>query len=339
MLNRFTFTIFTILFLSSCNRDLPLPERLTSQKPVLMGELVAGDSLYVRAGQSIPVTGQFGLLPSPLSGLSVNVLDGSGRIFLMREERDFLFFNLYTQPFVNDNHFVRSGESYQVTAKHDKLGTATAAVTIPQVFYATISPWQWTNLASDTMVSIDLFIEDQNINNNQYVIEVIRQTLEYYRYFYIDGQEYSYLGNEALYDSLNKSGIAIQERVDTVARQDINLQPIYSGDPFIENYSAGANRAYNRAFLPGKDITSTRHTSRIYVKWRDIRPEFLTGTLLDVRIKSVSKLYYQYLKNLDQYNPEITFGINNTIVNLQGNVQGGFGMVGGVYRRRFSLIF
>jgi hypothetical protein len=58
-----------------------------------------------------------------------------------------------------------------------------------------------------------------------------------------------------------------------------------------------------------------------------------------VYVKSVSPDYYDFLKAYEQYDPATGVGGNTAPLKLEGNVKGGFGMVGGVYRWKHSVVY
>jgi hypothetical protein len=56
-------------------------------------------------------------------------------------------------------------------------------------------------------------------------------------------------------------------------------------------------------------------------------------------VKSVAADYYDFLKAYEQYEPSMGVGGNITPANLEGNVSGGLGMIGGVFRWNLKLLY
>ena len=73
--------IFTMIWSSSCNKDLELPPVGGSKKITMLGELVVGDSFFLRAGQSIALASNSTLRFQLLQDLAISVKDSTGKTF------------------------------------------------------------------------------------------------------------------------------------------------------------------------------------------------------------------------------------------------------------------
>lgn len=323
---------------ASCVKELNLGTSQEAGKLVLMGELLAGDSAYVRAGKSISVSGVTGLLPEPLANLTVYLADSAGSQVSLHEESDFLFYSLFTQLFKNESYRIGAGQTYELGVAHPDVGHVSASVTVPEPFQATFLGWEYAKLGGDSAIAVDLRVEDPRLVSSLYVIEVVRESLELYRYFRYNGSEYSYLGNERLLDSLINAGLTVEIWEDTVAALDYNNVPLSSTDARSENGASGGIGSLTRVYLPGARCAGTAFETRIVARLNDLIPFRSRLFNVSVRIKSVNKAYYDYLKGLDIYSNSIENSSGNIIFNLSGNVVGGFGMVGGAYCVRFGFI-
>lgn len=321
--------------LNACNTELPLPASTADKKIVLLGELTANDSMHLRAGQSGPLnTGGAGLPLIEGLHLSAEDIQRGGSIAL-EEREDFVSIGLYTLPFTSAA-MVAPGRDYRVAGRHPQLGEVRADVSIPKPFTARLAGTSFTNYSGDSVLLFDIDITDPDAVNAQYVIEALKQPVAIDGYFYFDGNEFSINTDRVLYDSLKRKGINIQEWYDTVYSGIFTRQSVYTSDMASEN---GVGKLFGRIFLQGKSFGGTIHHTQILVPRKAVYglPDQYAQTVINV--KSVAADYYTFLKAYEQYDPSSGLGGNTNPANLPGNVQGGFGMIGGVYLWQTAVLY
>ena len=328
---------FTLLLFASCETDLPLPAASTQQKIVLLGELSAGDTMLIRAGQSTAVAA--GNTSQLIQNLQVSVEDDNGiRTGLIGVE-DYLSYVFFTMPF-SSSQTIASGRRYKVLARHPQLGEASATVQIPGAVMVKVGAVSFDTYNGDSVLRVDLELNDPAAANGWYVVEVLKQPLSVYGYFLFDGNEYSISDNQSLYDSLKAEHIPVAERYDTSYSGMYTRQQMYTADAASENLSQSVpGRLFKRIFLPGHAFGGASHNTQIFIPRSGIYPEYAQYAQTLIRVKSVAQDYYDFLKSYEQYEPTMGIGGNASPSKLQGNVIGGFGMVGGVYNWSLGVIY
>src|SRR3954467_4528936 len=95
---RITLFLFSlILFVTSCNKELKLPS-VGEPKIVMLGELTAGDSVYLRAGQSVPIKAGMPLSVALIQNLQMTI-EENGASFALSGAEDDLSSALVTIPY------------------------------------------------------------------------------------------------------------------------------------------------------------------------------------------------------------------------------------------------
>ena len=329
-MNRIQILLALLLF-ASCSKELPLPAASGNSRIVLLGELSAGDTMLIRAARSIPF-GQVSVEPDLIKNLAVTVV-GSGGPITLQEYEDFSSYYLYTVPFSSPNT-VKAANSYTIKAEHAELGEVSASVSIPGAFSAILAGKAFTTHNNDSVLQLDIDIDDVSAANAQYVVEVIKQPVSVDGYFFFDFQQRTIKDNQALYDSLKRAGVVLGEYYDTVYSGQFNRQYFYASD--LQTARAGTVR---RLFLKGGAFGGTQHRIQLAIPRRDLYGEQGQFAETIVYIKSVATDYYEYLKAYDVYSSSSELGGNAVPSALPGNVKGGFGMIGGVYRQSFKLFY
>src|SRR6188768_2376623 len=127
--------LFVLLFsLVSCRTDLPLPAASGERKIALLGELAGDDTVWVRGGQSIPLSSSEGE-PVLIKQLAVVLKDNGGVSTALQERQDFASPSLYTVPFSSATT-IKPGGAYTLNATHPTLKSVSVSVAIPKAFQA-----------------------------------------------------------------------------------------------------------------------------------------------------------------------------------------------------------
>lgn len=333
-MRRYLIIAAVFLFNTGCNTELPLPNQNEGRKIVLLGELVAEDSVSIRAGQSTPFAAGNG--NELIHDLQVTIKDVAGATTALSEREDFNASIVNTVPFSSPVELTAGG-NYRVAARHSTLGEVIADVSIPKAFGAKLKSLQMVSYGTDSALLFDIEIIDASAPNAFYSIEAIKQPVIVMGYFEFNGNDYLLDDNRSLYDSLKLAGIPVQERSDTVFTEAVSRVSLYTNDPLSDNASAGAGRQYKRIFFQGKAFGNAQHQTQVMIPRADL---YTSGQLnqIAVSVKSVASDYYSFLKAYEQYDPSAAFGSNVTPGNLPGNIQGGLGMLGGTYRVTISVL-
>jgi hypothetical protein len=316
-----------------CNKELPLPES-GQRKIVLLGEMVAADTVLIRAGQSTPFATSTG--HALIQGLQVVLKDAAGVPTSLAEREDPNASTLNTLPF-SAPIILAAGKNYQVTAKHATLAEANAIVTIPKAFVATLNSVIMVSNGGDSALQFDIDINDVNAGSSYYAIEAFTESLYTTAYFQFAGTEYSLVDNQVLYDSLKLAGVPLTEWSDTTHTGLFYRANVYTTDPNSDNVGAGTAKRYKRLFLQGKTFSGNTHRIAVFVP-KSYGSGFGQLTQTTVYVKSVADRYYDFLKAYEQYDGSVGTGSNVPPGNLPGNVQGGLGMIGGAFRVAFNVV-
>lgn len=328
--------IITMLF-AACNTELPLPDAAVNHKITLLGELTANDTITIRAGQSISLTST-GNEPKLIKNLSVVVKDNNGLNTTLEEREDYLAYTLFTVPFTSSAAIIAAGGNYNISARHPQLGEATASVRIPKPFTAALTSTAFVKYNNDSVLRFNIDLANPDGANTQYVIEAVRRKISINGYFYFGGNKYSMRDNRLLYDSLKGAGVPTSDHYDTVYTGVYSRLQGYTTDELNDNGSSiTGGRLVRRVFLQGKTIGGLHHTEFLIPRG-DIYGSDGPYAEIVINVKSVAADYYNFLKAYEVYDPSAGTG-NTNPAPLPGNVQGGFGMVGGVYRQSFKVIY
>ncbi len=329
-------TLFIAVMLSSqaCNRDLDLPKMKAKKKIVLVGELEAGENILFRAGQSIPVTAGSTLLFQVIENLSVTVKGPSNKITQLSGAEDSLTPSLYTIPFTAD-YKIQPGNTYAITATQPEMGTATANIVIPGPYTAAITGYADANYGYDNTIKFDIRISDPQ-EENYYVMECLKQEMDVLGFFLYQGTWLDISANKSKYDELKKNG-TVTEKFDTIFYNKFNRQYLYTDDVNTDNlHQYNSFSSFNRILLTDNSFQNKEYNTHLYVV-KNNDPNMPKGRLL-VMVKSVSKDYYEYLRQYAQ-NVAATLTPFAMSSSAKGNIEGGLGILGGVYKQQFVYVF
>lgn len=336
-MKRSLFALLSLVLLGGCNTDLPLPVSSGERKIVLLGELTANDTMFIRAGQSVLIQNS-GAKPPLIRELQVTVSDRQGINTALLERLDVMSDTLFTVPF-SSAAFVKAGDVYQISANHPQLGMVKASVAIPKPFTASLKGIGFTTYNGDSVLQFDIDISDANAASAFYVLEVIQQSVLIKGYFTYNGRELPIKDNEALYNNLKSTGTETHDRYDTVYVPQYSRREFYTSDAQSDNAGGSLDRIYKRVFLQGKNFGGILHNTHMFIPQRAIYGQSGQLARTIVCVKSVAADYFTYLKGYDQYDPSSGSSGDAAPANLEGNVQGGFGMVGGVFRWQTSVLY
>lgn len=322
-----------LLFLPACGKDLALPAS-EHQKIVLLGELVADDSVYLRAAASTAVQSGATINESLIQNLSISVKDKDGNNILLSGREDDLSITEHTLAFSSGEQS-KAGNTYTVTASHPELGIANANITIPNAFNASITNIANTDFNDESCLQMDIRIND-NAEKNYYVVEVLQQPFSVEPSFFFNGKWIKTSENFETYDSLQNAGVTTPERLDTFSIYMYNRLTYYTTDAQSEHLLNGnGNTLCRRVLLYDKAFNGSVHPASIFIP----KSQLLEGYRTVLQVKSVAEDYFIYLKGYEQYDPFSGFSDTNTPVRITGNIRNGVGMIGGVFKREFIYYF
>lgn len=328
--------------LAACTKKLELPDISYEKKITMMAELIANDSFYIRAGQSVPLTKNSSLYFDLLQNMKLNVTPEGMPAFPLAEYREEVTGQTYTLPFAS-NQKVIPGVRYAFSATHPELGTATAQIKIPGPFTASVKDTAHIQYSSADAIQADITINDDAAGEHYYVIEVLKQIVTIRNYFYHNNQwlDVSLYAYKLTYDSLVAAGVQVQKQSDTTFHRAYTRQGVYSNDANTENVKDGDIFAMNkRILLKDNYFNGQNYTTRVIIRntINEFEEEARKG-VVHIMVKSVPKEYFEFLKAYEQYDPSTGFNSLAPPVKLTGNVQNGLGMVGAAYEQRFSYWF
>ncbi|HEY9176478.1 MAG TPA: DUF4249 family protein [Flavipsychrobacter sp.] len=332
----------TVIAFVACTKKLELPDIPHEKKITLIAELVANDSFYVRAGQSVPLTRNSSLYFDLLRNMKLSVEPVGLPAFALTEYAEEFTGQAYTLPFASSQK-IAPNTTYQITAAHPEVGTATAKIMIPGPFTASIIDTAHIQYSSADALQADITINDDAASEHYYVIEVLKQIVNIRNYFYHNNQwlDAGIYANKLIYDSLVAAGVQVQKHSDTTFQRAYTRQGVYSNDPNTENVKDGDIFAMNkRILLKDNYLNGQNYTTRVII--RNTVNEFEEDArkgVVHIMVKSVPKEYFEFLKAYEQYDPSVGFNSLAPPVKLTGNVENGLGMVGAAYEVRFSYWF
>lgn len=323
---------FCLVFLGSCTKDLDLPEVRSEQKIALIGEIAAGDSIHIRAGQTSKVKPGTSITYDILNQLTIAVQDGAGTT-LLKGKTDSMTSILNTVPYASTK-IATAGQQFVFTATHPYLGTATGTITVPKSFVGNVEDTASEDYSGFKAIRFNVKIDD-NQGNNFYVIEAVKQRMDVQGYFFFKGQWLNIFEYQPQYDSLRNVGVSLNKKFDTTYFQQFDRQSIYTNDINTENLKTGTSLTANRRILiKDNAFNNTTYTTTVFLN-KNINGN--RGRIL-LFIKSVPEEYFNFLKAYEQYDPSGTYNAVALPVKVKGNVENGFGMIGAAYKLQFTYL-
>ncbi len=324
-----------LLVAGGCTKTLDLPAGKAERKIVLFAELVAGDSLYMRAGLSVAVTSGSDMKFSVPDGLSVVLSDGTSSKVLPGGV-DSLTSSAHTYVYT-DPRVLAVGDSFSVSATYPGMETATATVVIPKPVSVSLVDTSSVQYNSDSTIKFRLKIDDDPSADNYYVVECLKQHMDVVPLFFYNDKWLPVAINRALYARLKAEG-PLSERTDTTYYRRFSRIQLYTNDNNTENaYDEGLTMLQDRVLLKDRLFNGGTYYTDVYVRKAPTVDSVKGLTIFYV--KNVTREYFEFLKSYEQYSAgSSSFNSLDQPRNLKSNVKNGGGVVGGVSQRTFRFL-
>ncbi|MBV8251237.1 MAG: DUF4249 family protein [Chitinophaga sp.] len=329
--------VLSILLLTACESELPLPPGNGQPRVVVYSELTAGQPAEIRVGKSKIVApgvdNSFDLVPDALvkilnrdSSLVETLTfatDTSNRMSIYRGKVN-----------LNPNTF------YRVRVEVPGMRVVTSSTTIPSNLKVDLLDTSRTILNGRPVLQFHLTIHPQPGQRQYIVMEALKQSAQVDSFFTWNGVRYSVAANEDLFDSVKgKPGVVISK--DTTFLNDFLRIPCYTQDENADNNQIGGlNENYNSILFnqTSRPITTNLYINATALSSNQVEAIAPKGRVL-VYVKSVSSQYYDFLLTYEKVkrNP----GLNSLIqaVQLRNNTSGGIGIVGGSNQVLYQLYY
>lgn len=335
MLKNYSYLLLCVLLLQACSKSLPLPEVKGEKKIVLLGELIANENPYLRAGQSISISSNTNAKIELLTDINVKIGDDAGNETFLNGEEDDNSSSLHTIPYTG-NLTLQPQRTYTLTAVQKDLGTAIVNVPIPQPFTASLVDVTETQYAGTDVVKFTIQIDDPN-GDDLYAIECLKQQIDVQGEFLYNNNWLDIPTNIFLYDSLKNKNPNITTRYDTTFYNVFDRQYLFSNDPNSENLRDNTTTSsYRRILFRDDKFKGQHYTTQVYVRKDNLGSVFPKGQYI-LSLKSVSKEYFNYLGQYEGV-AGYSYTTSNIPSSMKGNIANGFGIVGGVYKIQFNYV-
>lgn len=345
MVRFFTFAAFFLLLflgagLSGCIRELELPAQPGSRRLVLLGELVADDTLSFRLGQSIPVSQGSTAQPPDPAGIAAAILKENVQITTLLPRTDDHTPDLKTLVFSAADR-IFSGSRYTVQIAGGAYPGIAATVQVPHPFVAAVIDTATVSYAGAVALRVLIRVYDPPGEVNYYGIETLRQSFSLSGKFTYNTDTFDLVHNKDLYDSLKAKGIKPPYEVDTTYNALLERLPVYTNDVLTENLKlATPFTAARRILLTDATFNGGRHDLQVFIpkdRFRGSFPADLGRIVLSV--KSITPEYFSYLRSYETFTPTTSTGYLAQPVRIESNVTGGLGVLGGSFRVPFYYTF
>lgn len=318
-------------------------DQFIDDKLVVLAEITATDSVKIPVGKTIRVGGGSVIRFEKVNDATVVITEGQATNWILQPNYSSQYASNPTTLFTSRQRF-KYNTTYSIEIKHPTLGTAKASALIPALTAAvTIDTVATDTLIQDRQVlAADISWRDAAGESNYYIIEAVKDLVKLRSYFNYKGIRY-YTDNatgKMLYDKIkNSSGPALF--IDTTSRNEFIRLNLYTQDGNTKN--AGIDHLSNpfrRIFFDDNSFDGQEYTTRVYVD-----RQFFTSTDPDqkgrvrLRLKSVSKSFYDYLLIYEKYKTDFGTLPANQLLSPSGNVQNGLGIFGASARRERVFYF
>lgn len=326
---------------AACTKELDLPDINGQGKIVLLGELITGDTAILRAGESVPLVSGSSMqfrLPKDMTVSLTPVHIGTGQPMAVREDS---WSGLLKTLAVSRNEIMQPHFSYRIKAQDPRLGTAECEVTMPPAFTAQVLDTTPVHIAGTNALRVRVRIQDDGSRENYYVIESVKQAMAVEAYFFYQGDRLAVSDFRALYDSLKAAGVNPPLTYDTTYFNDNTRMVVYSNDPNTENAKLGSTFSPNkRILLSDKMLNGTLYTTDVFIDKSQFRANTsgMKGRVL-LWIKSVPASYFQFLRAYESFESVTGWGSLAQPRKMDGNVNGGLGMVGSAARIQYVYLY
>lgn len=324
-----------LLVAGGCSKTLDLPAGKAERKIVLFAELVADDTLYMRAGLSVAVNAGSDMKFTVPDGLGIMLSDAKSAKLLpggIDSLTPFAHTYVYTDPRV-----LATGDSFAITATYPGMATATATVVIPKPFSVSLVDTATVQYNSDSTLKFRLKIDDDPSVDNYYVVECLKQHMDVVPSFFYNDKWLPVAINRALYARLKAEG-PVSERTDTTYYRRFSRVQLYTNDNNTENaYDEGLTMLQDRVLLKDRVFNGSSYYTDVYVRKAPTIDSVKGVTIFYV--KNVTREYFEFLKSYEQYSgSSSSFNSLDQPRNLKSNVKNGGGVVGGVSQRTYRFL-
>ncbi len=329
-----------LLGLSACVRKLPLPDLQSLRKMVLLGEMAAGDSLNLRLGQSLPVTQSTKGRPQWPADLEARAYVGNQLLLQCRPAADAHTDSIGTL-LIQDGTHIYAGAQYKIQVTGSGFPDVEATVPVPSPFKVALVDTQTVSYNGLKVLQLTFRIYDQEGEKNYYSFEVLRRGVKMQGTFEYVGSRYDIALYYSLYDSLRRAGSRPTANITFTPVQTTERLITYTTDLATENMKlATALSPARRVLLEDASFAGGTHNLKVLVD----QSRFIGSAPYDLGqitfyVKSVSPDYFTYLRAYETFTPATSGGYLAQPVRIDGNVKGGYGVVGGVFSVPFPYVF
>lgn len=330
-----------LVLLPACTKELKLPDIDKKGKIVLLGELISGDTAYLRVGESVPLVSGSSMqfqLPHQVSVTLEPVLTGIS--YPLKVEQDGWSGILNTLA-VSGNQVMSPYARYRIHAKDAKLGNADCEVYMPAPFSAAVLDTIAVNLGGTVALRTRIRINDNGSEENHYVVEAVKQAMSVEAFFNYNGDLVSIFEYRFQYDSLRLAGVEVPLTYDTTYFNDKTRMVVYTDDPNSENAKLGSTLSPNkRILLSDKSFNGSSYITQVFID-KSLFTASSTGSKGRVLlwIKSVPAEYFEFLRTYESFESVTGWGSLAQPRKLEGNIKGGLGMVGSAARIEYAYLY
>ncbi|MBS1600419.1 MAG: DUF4249 family protein [Bacteroidetes bacterium] len=334
-------SIFFILAIitGSCKKQL-YNSQLLPDKMVVLAEITAGDSANIPIGETLSAGSGGEINFQKLNSVSASISSQAGMQSL----------SLNTSPDFTDNpmavysnpaNFEKNTE-YTLSATEPQIGSISATTKIPNDFSVGNIESEMDDLNGKRVLKFRFVINDAGDEKNYYMFEAVKQLVSISRHFFWQGNQYDYntpSGYDLYQQVKNNPGVALL--LDTVLTDRFIRLNVYTRDSRTDNASMSSlDSSFRRIFITDSLFNGGEYQTELDID----RTNFVgdspsTIGIVRVQMKSVAKELYDYLSQYEKY--MLAFGNFpvNSLVSPSGNINNGFGVFGGSYRKQWSFYY
>lgn len=298
-------TLVLALVFTACEKEIPFKGEIAKRKLVLNADFSPDSTWKVNLSHSLSIgeTGQTG----PITNAVVRIKNAQDQTVATLDHTGE---GIYTSSTLRPNH----SENYSVEAEALGYTMVSATDLAPAPFSTSLEDTSSNFFLGEEVIEVDLRIDDPAGQENYYVIEC----------------------QSILYDSMGY--------FDEFPSYGISL------DPKNDNGDLGdQNTSYVRIYFTDQSFNGQSYSTTVsffsgILNWLyDADP--LNGEValeridFNVRVRSVSKSLYQYLKSLDKYENYSYDPTFSQPVQVFSNVKDGFGVFGGYQESILTITY
>ena len=338
---RHIFTCFLLYgLLISCRKN-EVSIQNQKNKIVVLAEITAGDSAIIPVSKSIAVGTNASVSFEKITNASVMITDTIGNISILHWNNAADFSNNPSTIFTNPVLF-KPNESYSLQVSQAGLETANASTHIPQSFSVQNVDAVDGERNGKEVLEFNFTIQDNGNEKNYYIFEALKQLVYLRTYFFWQGVKYDYNTTEGqnVYDQAS-SQQNIDLFKDTVLTNKYQRLNLYTSDVQTDNEDfTSLDSSFHRIFLTDSLFNGNNYTTSFAIdkSYFEARVPEDKGRIL-VRIKSVSKELFDYLSQYEKYRTEFGILPPTNLPSPSGNINGGYGVFGGSYKKEWVFYY